>query len=294
MDLTIPPLPAVSAALRTIHFTALFAAAGGGLFLVLATRGVPALARRIQPGLLVLAAAAGAAAVLNLGPYGAILQDYRPIGIFWAKSWWTGFTSEAGLATSMLLLGLGTLALGIAGLGRGASAALVAFGALVAVASPAVDSSAAYAEPRWLSTAAFVVHGLGTALWLGGLWPLVVALTTQAEEVAADLVRRFMRMAVTAWVLLGVSGLLLSPVALADPAALFGTGYGRAWLLKTGLAAGLLALAAARTRRLLPAVAAGVPGARAALRGAVFTQAALGFSLVLVSLALEVAPVAAP
>jgi putative copper export protein len=294
MDLTIPALPALSAALRVLHFLALFAAAGGGLFLVLATRDAPDLARRVQPGLLLMSAIAGAAAILDLGTYGAIVIDGGFRALVWIKSWWTAFTDDRGLGTSLLLLGLAPLALGIAGYGRGAWAPLTFTGAVIAAASPAVDTAAAYADPRWLSAAAVVLHGLGTALWLGGLWPLVVTLTTQEPAVAARLMRRFMRIALCAWILLGISGLLLSPVALADPAALVGTGYGRAWLLKLGIAAGLLALAAARTRALLPALEDAVPGAAEALRKAVFTQAALGFSLVLVSLALEIAPVSSP
>ncbi|WP_207478524.1 CopD family protein [Arenibaculum pallidiluteum] len=294
MDLTLPALPALAATVRVLYVLAMFVAAGGALFLTLKTRDMPDLAQRIRPGLLAVAAAAGSLAVLDLGPHGAILRGRGIDGLFETESWWTGFASDRGLAVSLLLLGLGPLALGVAGLGRGLSAVGTVAGALIAVASMAADSVAAYADPRWISTTAIVLHGYGAALWLGGLWPLTVALTTQSDEAAATLVRRFLKTAMGAWTLLFVSGLALSPVALAEPEALLGTGYGRAWILKLVLALGLLGLAALRTAHLWPLLMAHRPGAAAALRGAVLTQAALGFSLVLVSLALDIAPVLAP
>ena len=291
MDLTMPALPVLAGVLRVLSVVAMFMAAGGALFLTLKTRGLPDLARRIQPGLLYLAAVAGVTAVLGLGPHGAVLNGRGLSALLGFDAWWTGFASDRGLAVSLLLLGLGPLALGIAGLGRGVAAAGTVLGALVAVGSMAADSVAAYADPRWVSTSAIILHGYGTALWLGGLWPLVVALTTQSDEAAAALVRRFLKTAIGAWALLLASGLLLSPVALAEPGALVGTGYGRTWMLKLALALGLLALAAVRTAHLWPQLMAHRPGAAVALRSAVFTQAALGFSLVLVSLALDIAPV---
>lgn len=275
----------MTAFVRSLAYGCLFIAAGGALFLKTVMRNDLRLARRLQPGLLVLCVVAGCAATLDVGFHGAQAGDGLP-ALFGASAWVSGLASDRGLGASILLIGLGLLALGIAAHGRPAASAAGMAGVLTSAAALAAGSDAAAEPPEWLSFGAVALHVLAAMALAGAVWPLVVSLTTQPVEDSLRLVRRFARPSITAAAVLGISGLLLSPAGLVDPDTIL-TSYGIIWYCKLLLAGGLVVVALRQRRMLILALDPGLPASGLPLRRSIFAEGALYATIVLATVLLQ-------
>lgn len=173
-----------------------------------------------------------------------------------------------------------------------AAAALVAF-TLVLLASPrwwplatlaglamiaAAPLTGHATENPWGPRIGVVLHAfhfLGGAIWLGTLGVLIPtlyrgtrALAAEARErVVADVIRAYSPLALGgAGLAIGI-GLLLGYTYVGTPAALVGSWYGRALVLKVLVLGGVAALGAYNWRRVRPALGA-APGAARLARSA--------------------------
>ncbi|AWB08347.1 hypothetical protein A6A40_25255 (plasmid) [Azospirillum humicireducens] len=288
-----PALAAV--AVRALHYGALLAATGGGLFLVLVSGCWSPLNRRLRPGLGLILLIAGLSAVLLVILNGIVLNGAAPGSLLspaaWAQGWTTGWASSAGVSAAVALLALLAVAVGLAlEADHGAGPVLLLSGAVTGAVSLALTGHAATAPPQWLSAPLVALHGLTAAFWIGALWPLAVALRTEPAGEAARLIRRFSRLALVAVALLAAAGALLSLLQIGQPAAVLATGYGRLWLGKMTAVAVLLALAACNRFWLTPDL--GVAGDRAAvaLRRTIRAEAALAAAVLVVTAAFALTP----
>jgi putative copper export protein len=156
-------------------------------------------------------------------------------------------TNVAGVARVVLVVSLLLAAL-VASRRRGMGAAFVALG-LFGVAASGHASSA---EPRALTVLNDWLHLLGGATWLGGLgllilvwWPLLRHEGSRGRQAAAThVLPAFGRVALPAFALVTMTGLVSLIVQLGRLDALWSTGYGQVLLVKIGLV-GLIATASA-------------------------------------------------
>ena len=294
----------LEAALRWADMGALLVLAGA---LALALLVLPRVARRL-PGmpeesgeararLLLLAERAGMVALLT-GLALLLLQSFvvagPGLGSTLAGAWQimsgTGY-GHAWLVRQIALVALG-LGLPLARRGRGRLAAPgLALGALLVLAAQACQGHAAAADGALpLGRAASLLHLLGAAAWVGGLaglalgiWPLLRA-RQAAQPLGRAMLRGFGAQAAAGLALLLLSGLALMAQQVASLDALLTTLYGRALLLKIGLAllGALLGLSnAARLRASAAALRRAPLLARPPIWRVVWAEALVGLALVL-------------
>jgi copper transport protein len=207
-----------------------------------------------------------------------------------------------GYLTLELLLALFGVAAGVAlwldrGLRRERSVAelLSLTGAALAAAAvlflPGVAGHAAQTDPRTLSLALDWFHLAAAALWVGGLigllvlWRSVPAVRRTAALVVC--VPRFSNVAFVSVALLLASGVVASVVHLPTVSSLWSTSYGQAILVKAGLLAAALVLAAGNLLRVRPALLRPDPPPSAA----VLLRRLVGAETLLVAAAVAVAAV---
>jgi copper transport protein len=150
-----------------------------------------------------------------------------------------------------------------------ALAALAAVPAAVILAGPALAGHATVQSPVAVLAPLDVVHVGATALWVGGIAALLVAVpagTRRAEppvrtRVLAGVLARFSPIAFWSVIALAVSGGVQAAIHSGwSLAPLTDTGFGRALLVKIGLFAALVALGATQRRRIIPALRAHAAG----------------------------------
>jgi putative copper resistance protein D len=174
--------------------------------------------------------------------------------------------------------------------------------ALAALGLAAAGGHAAAAETQVAAAVAVdALHLLAAGAWIGGLVPLAVLLRSAAREDGADArpyavvaAWRFSRMALAAFVVLGLSGIWNAIATVGSVAGLVGTPYGRLLLAKLALLIPVVAVAASNRRRLLPDLSGdgdtiGRPAMRR-LAASVATESALALALLGVVAALGVTP----
>jgi putative copper resistance protein D len=166
--------------------------------------------------------------------------------------------------------------------------------ALAALALVLLGSSghlAASSESAWLQAIA-MAHLLGAGVWAGGLPPLALLLYGASQNgaamdpYAARTVRRFSRVAATAALILGGSGVASAWLLIGGIAGLLGTPHG--WLLLAKLAVLVpVLLLAIESRAMLPALSSptAVKSSAAARRMAMFMAIEAGLMLVALGLA---------
>ncbi|MFS2012075.1 copper resistance protein CopC [Azospirillum sp. CT11-132] len=269
--------------LRAMHYAALLAGTGGGLFLVLVSGRWAPLNDRLKPTLCLMLLTAGMSAVLLVGVTGVTLAGRSLADLLAAGSWTTGAASSVGLSAGIALLGLLCSACGLALDTRAvAGPALLVTGALLGAASLAATGHAATASPRWQSAPLVGLHGLMAAYWIGALWPLTMVLRLEPPAEAARLVRRFSRLAVGAVALLLGAGTVLSVIQLRSVEAILSTGYGWLWAGKMLAVLLLLGLAAWNRLSLTPALdRRGGQGGQSLRRSITLEMAAAGTALLL-------------
>jgi len=177
-------------------------------------------------------------------------------------------------ALSALLRAAGLAALAVA-VTRPRGAAVALAGAVLTLVSFVVTGHAASAQPGWLYVGTDLVHTAAGATWFGGLVLLVLTLrgrrSTGDAAGAARVVARFSGLATAAVLAVTAAGLVLAVIQVQTPRALVASAYGWVLLAKVAVVAGVAALGAYNSRRLVPAVtgrrrprrAAAGPGAAA-------------------------------
>lgn len=135
--------------------------------------------------------------------------------------------------------------------GKGEHIALIA-SVIVGLALAVVDGEASHAvnvEPFWFGLTVNALHIAAMGLWIGGLLTLLAIWNTKelrGQRVAV--VARFSRIAVSALVVLGLTGVVLAWEQLQQPINLVATPYGRVLLAKLLALAGVLLVAFVATR----------------------------------------------
>ena len=127
-----------------------------------------------------------------------------------------------------------------------------------------------------------VLHLLAAGAWLGGLLPLFITLGTLPHNAAATACRSFTPVGLSAVLVLGGTATVQVTEFMGGVPGLFGTGYGHVALVKLGLFAVLLTLAAINRLALTDRLAGAAPdAARRHMRISVATEAVLGTLVVL-------------
>jgi len=127
-----------------------------------------------------------------------------------------------------------------------------------------------------------ILHLLAAGAWLGGLLPLFITLGTLPHKAAATSCRSFTPVGLSAVLVLGGTAAVQVTEFMGGVPGLFGTAYGRIALVKLGLFAVLLALAAINRLALTERLAeAALDAARRHMRVSVATEAVLGMLVVL-------------
>ena len=138
--------------------------------------------------------------------------------------------------------------------------------ALTALLPTTVTGHATSAADHELAVSSLVVHVLAAAVWTGGL--LALLLFTRRPSELAPAVARYSVVALACFALVALSGLLSAYERLGLTAGTWTSGYGALVLAKTAALLVLAALGWQHRRRLLPALAAGRPGAFLSFAGA--------------------------
>ncbi|TFV37792.1 copper-binding protein [Bradyrhizobium frederickii] len=218
----------------------------------------------------------GAAA--SLGTLGLDLLGLPLTALTTAAPWKVALGASAGPA---LLVAIAAMLLALMALRSARYAHALAIVALVGVGlSLAMTGHAATAPPEALMRPAIFLHGLGVAIWIGALAPLV-ALVSHPTTPPLPIVNRFSRIAALAVGVLAVTGLALAIVQLEKPGALVETRYGLILASKLVLVTGLLALAALNRFRLTPALARDGTGTPA-LKRSILAECAIALAILAV------------
>lgn len=206
-------------------------------------------------------AAIGAALLV---PAGAVrVAGGPPSDVLWPPSW-IGEVGWPSVAAALVIGGAGVAA-------RWASRRSDALGGLaiplviVALAAPLLVGHTRTTPPAWLMLTADLGHLLAASFWVGGVFGLVREVRRVREPVRQPdpaalraLVRtvaRFSGFAPVSVVLLAASGLAMGVLIVGSPDALVGSAYGRTLLLKLGIVAAVVAVAAWNRFVLLPRLA---------------------------------------
>jgi copper transport protein len=136
------------------------------------------------------------------------------------------------------------------------AAAFALVPALVLLAAPTFAGHSLDPGRSWLAVPLDLLHVVAAALWVGGLFALVVAVprANAGAKVVAAATRRFSRLALAAVVVLAATGAGRAFVELSSVAQLWTTGYGQALLVKTALFLCALGVAAVSRSRVSRAV----------------------------------------
>lgn len=202
-------------------------------------------------------------AILSLGALGLDLLGLPLAALATAAPWQVALATSAGPA---LLVAITAMLLAVAALRTVWFACALAIAALVGVGlSLAMTGHVATAPPQALTRSAIFLHGLGVAIWIGALAPLI-ALLSKPTTAVLPILNRFSRIAALAVGTLALTGLALAIVQIETPAALVETRYGMILSAKLVLVTGLLALAGLNRFRLTPALARNATGTRALTR----------------------------
>jgi copper transport protein len=196
-------------------------------------------------GLLCLPIALGAQGLDAMGAQlGAAVQS-----AIWRAATATSYLWTIVAAAIALALAL----IGIAMRGTVASAAGLLSALLVGVGL-ASSGHASAAHPQWLMRPAVFLHASAIALWVGALFPLALALRSEAGKAS---LRRFSSGITPIVGVLLISGAVLAVVQVETPSALISTAYGCVLLAKLALVAIAFLLAAINRWRLTRRVEAG-------------------------------------
>ncbi len=169
-------------------------------------------------------------------------------------------------------------------------AALAAVPAAVIVAGPALAGHATTQSPVAVLAPMDIAHVAATALWIGGIVTLLLAVpagTRRLDPAArtrllAGLLARFSPIALWSVVALAITGGVQAAIHLDWSLAPFAdTGFGRSLLVKIGLFGVLVALGATQRRRIIPALRSHAAGGEAPGGAGVLLRRALRAEVIL-------------
>lgn len=221
-------------------YVGLFIGTGGAFAMSWLLRGA-----RPGRGLVFIALGIGAmGAVLAAGFQGLDALGTQVGHIFEPVVWTTAMATSFGPSVIVAAAALACAAAAMVWR-KGSFSRISSLVALLLVgATLATTGHASTADPQWLMRPMVFLHGAAIAFWTGALVPLGLALKRGDPGAAAGL-RWFSAIIPYAIALLIVAGLAMAVVQIQRPAALLDTAYGRVFLVKLGLLAGLFGLAAA-------------------------------------------------
>ena len=261
---------ALSAAARLALYILALTAAGLALFDLAFGRRIAdeerALLRRVGAWLSVGGATA---AVAWLAAQVGLASDGNPLD---GETWSFVATMPPGLSVWAVVAGFAIIGLAMAFRIPAALPAQALGAVLIAVSFTLVGHTTQH-PPRALLASLLVVHLLGAAFWVGGLWPLARAAQNARPSEAAALVEGWARAASWLVAALAAAGLILAWLIVGSVETLFGTRYGVALLAKVALVAVLMGFAAWHRFRLTPALAAGASGAGRRLSRSIAAEA---------------------
>lgn len=122
--------------------------------------------------------------------------------------------------------------------------------------------AAAAASLTWAQVLAQWAHFAAVGVWMGGLAALLLGVRGEPDEPKTRAVRRFSAVALFALAVVAVTGVVRAVDEVGEWGALFSTGYGRIVLVKAFLLLALLALGAVNRYRNVPAVRRSLRGLR--------------------------------
>lgn len=210
-------------------------------------------------------AVTGAAAAVAVVPLATAWQNGSTLrGLGSGRLWAEAFADPAAVAALLIGAGIATAVVGVRRQWRPVATAgcAVALGALV------VEGHTRTFGPSWLVLTADLVHLAAGALWFGGLIGLIIALLPgrdlRPREIAV-IVGRFSAAAIWLVALLALAAVALWWRIAGGVGGLVTSYYGELVLVKAGIAAVVLAIAAWNRFRLVPAVLSMSLGERARL-----------------------------
>lgn len=209
----------------------------------------------------------------------------RPV--LFATAWGRGWLAQVAAATlsvPLAFLAPRRPAIGLALLGTAALA--------VAGTEPLTGHAVEHPWGAGLGVGLHALHLLGGGLWLGTLCTMFGAGLRSARDGdatdVAEMVGAFSPVALIGAGLAVVAGTLLGLAYIGDLASLWGTGYGRALLVKLCLLGVTLGLGGWNWRRVRPRL--GSPAATGALRRSAGLELAVGLALLAVTAVLVALP----
>lgn len=276
------PVPhGLAALIRVLLYGGALVAAGGVLFMrLVAPVDVPGrgrLARR-----LLVAATVGLVAVLMAVPLQAVTIGGGEWGALVEPAQWRQvLNSGFGVRTALATVGFTGLLMGVTQWVESGRLRLALAGGLAVLTAQLATGHSTVVEPAGVALAANFAHLLAAALWVGGLALLPLVLAGSASPPAVATVARFSRAAGAAVALFAAAGAVLGWRHTGGLDALGATPYGWTLLVKVGLVAAVVIVAAYNHLRLVPAIRCGDGGAWRRLRWTVRVEAA-GVGAVLV------------
>jgi len=237
---------------RWALYALMLISAGSALFLLItpAPELVARATRRFAKFTALLAALAYLAAV---GFGGAEIMTGGPAALIAPDTWIMGARTSLGLSAAVGAPGMLILWAGFAWNRR----VLLTTGFLAGILSFLLTGHAAIAEPTWLASPSVAIHLIGAAYWIGALFPLSRAARALEPAAAGTLIAAFSRRALWLVSAIVITGLAISRIQLAAPAALVTTPYGVRLIIKVALFGALLALAAYNKLVLTPQITSG-------------------------------------
>lgn len=272
-----------TAALRFLLSLALVASVGAAIIPAFASRSAPEPRLRrfgVASAILTLPLA-----LLFLGFHGLDLMALAVADMLTPAPWRAAAASPVARTAALSVLAAMTAGAALSRPRQAPALAVLAWA--LAAMSYAASGHAVAAPPQILSTIAVAIHAAAMIFWTGALAPLLMAL--RGPDAAIRL-RRFSTIAIGMVVALVLSGAMLVAAQAGDPAALIGSDYGRVLGVKLALAALLLGLAALNRLRLTPALAAGKPGAGAAMARSIRAEIALAILILALAALFRLTP----
>ena len=199
--------------------------------------------------------------VTALGFGGADIIAGGAGALFSGATWSASFKSTLGVSA---LLGMPGALLAIRAFGARQDWLLWS-GLALLIASFLVTGHAATAAPVWLAATNVALHLAGAGFWIAALQPLLASTGSALHRDAGRAMDQFSSRALWLVGLLLLSGLVVSWIQVRSIANLTSTDYGKRLLVKLGLVAVVLAMAAYNKFRLTPALHADRPRAAAAM-----------------------------
>ena len=297
-------MSAAAALLRWAHLLSALFLVGIFGFSLLAGRAGTATARAWERRMLALARGAGLVALASAAGLLALHAAYvagRPDAALEPASWLRVLAATRFGAVWLLRVGVVLLLTALVWAreredGAADWAALRVQGGLLAAVGAAALAWAGHAaavEPGGpAALGSDLLHLVAAGAWLGALGPLALLLRAAGGAEGADArpyavvaARRFSRLALVSMLLLVGTGLWNAWELVGDVPSLIGTRYGGLLLLKVGLLAPILGLAAVNRRRLLPALGgdAATVGRPAMARLTRFVAAEWGLALAILA-----------